>query len=117
MVVAVDRELHDVDAVLAGPPRERGQRAFDRARRMNDQRNAPRHRGGDHPGTLARASYPSRARTACTRGRVRHASKATTSARAAMTLPKISNVGRRPSGVTRTPAAIAGSDSEAYATT
>ena len=30
-----------------------------------------------------------------------------------MTLPKISNVGRSPSGVTSTPAAIAGSDSEA----
>ena len=54
VVVIVDRELHHIDAVLAGPPRDRGQRAFDGACRVNDQRNAPRHRVGDHPGTLAR---------------------------------------------------------------
>ena len=34
-----------------------------------------------------------------------------------MTLPKSSNVGSSPSGVTTTPARIAGSDSDAYATT
>ena len=46
-----------------------------------------------------------------TRGRVRHASNATTSASAATAAPNTSNVVRNPSGVTRMPASTAGSDS------
>ena len=44
------------------------------------------------------------------RGRVRQASKATISATPAMIEPKSSNVGRSPSGVTSTPAAMAGTE-------
>lgn len=66
-------------------------------------------------GPQAADSYAGVRRTA--RGRVRHPSAATTSAIAAITLPNSSNVGSSPSGVTTIPAAIAGSDSAAYATT
>jgi Kef-type K+ transport system membrane component KefB len=47
---------------------------------------------------------------ATARGRWRHASRATSSARAATTLPKISNVDSRPSGVTTKPAMTAGTE-------
>ncbi len=69
----------------------------------------------DDPAADDRPRPPSRRRPyamagTASRGRVRHASPATTSASAATTAPKISNVVSSPSGVISSPARIAGTE-------
>ena len=83
----------------------------DRARRLDRARSRRRRARGvrQAQGTSLRRG----ARRGWGRGRVRHASNATTSASPATTPPKTSNVDSRPRGVTRTPASIAGRESEA----
>ena len=75
---------------------------------LDSHRSSPR-RDAQFPD---RRAYNPQAGASVPRGRVRVASTASSSASAATTMPKISNVDSRPSGVTTIPASTAGSDSD-----